>query len=150
MFKRDITYEDFNDVTRTETLYFNLSGPEIIELEADYEGGFMESIQKVIKANDNKTLIAEFKKIILMAYGIKSEDGLHFEKSDEIRNKFTQTAAYNALYMELVTDANAASAFVIGVIPKEVQKLAQQQALIQPPQPPVPPQPPANPLTSID
>ena len=38
-------------------------------------------------------------------------------KSEEISNGFAQTEAYSQLFMELATDADAAAAFVNGIIP---------------------------------
>ena len=53
-----------------------------------------------------------------MAAGEKSLDGRRFIKNDDIREAFSQTEAYSQLFMELATDAKAASEFVNGVIPQ--------------------------------
>ncbi|MET0786532.1 MAG: hypothetical protein ABWY25_07500 [Paenisporosarcina sp.] len=124
MLKRDITYEDFDGEKVTETFYFNLSRSEIIELEVEYKDGLKEALQRIVKAEDSKALIKEFKKIVLMAYGEKSSDGKRFVKSDAIREAFSQTAAYDQLFMELAMDDNAAATFIKGVIPKD---FAQEQ-----------------------
>ena len=55
--------------------------------------------------------------IILKAYGEKSADGRRFVKSKELSEAFSQTGAYDTLFLELVSDANAAAAFVNAVIP---------------------------------
>jgi hypothetical protein len=120
MLKREITYEDYNGETVTETFYFNLAKSEIIELEVGYKGGLEETIKRIIAAEDNQKLIAEFKKLVLLAYGVKSEDGKRFIKSDALREEFSQTAAYDALFMELATDDGAAATFVTGIIPKDL------------------------------
>lgn len=140
MLKRDITYENFNGVKETETFYFNLTRTEIVELEVSYDGGLEASIQKIIDAQNIKALITEFKRIVLLAYGVRSEDGKRFIKSDELREEFSQTAAYDALFMELATDDNAAAIFIKSVIPsdmsKELEKIEGQQTLSLPPIPP--------------
>lgn len=120
MLKRNITYEDFNGDTITEVFYFNLSKSELVELELSTKEGFGESLQRIIKAEDNKSLIAEFKKIILGSYGEKSDDGKRFIKNDTIREEFSQTAAYNALFMELAMDDKAAIQFVQGILPADM------------------------------
>jgi transcriptional regulator NrdR family protein len=120
MFKRDVTYEDFDGEQVTETFYFNLSKRELIELEVEYKEGLQDALQRIIKANDNKTLISEFQKIVLLAYGIKSDDGRRFIKTATVKEEFSQTAAYDSLFMELATDAEAASAFINGIIPKDI------------------------------
>lgn len=120
MLKRDITYEDYDGQTVTETFYFNITKSELVELEVSHKKGFAEAMQDIIKANDNKTLIAEFKKLVLLAHGVKSDDGKRFIKSDESRTEFSQTAAYNALFMEIATDDDAAVEFIQGILPKDM------------------------------
>lgn len=120
MLKRDITYEDFNGETVTEVFYFNISKPELIEMEVEYKYGFGAQIEKIIEAKDNKTLLRMFKRIVLMAYGQKSEDGKRFIKSDQLREEFSQTAAYSTLFMELAQDDGAAVIFLKGVLPKDM------------------------------
>jgi hypothetical protein len=120
MLKRDITYEDFDGNTQTETFYFNISKPELIELEVDVDKGFSAWMETIIKAEDYKTLIAQFKRIVLMAYGERSEDGKRFIKSEQLREEFSQTAAYIALFTELATDDNAAATFMLGVMPSDM------------------------------
>jgi len=121
MLKKEITFEDFNGEKTTETLYFNLTKSEMIEMEADYQEGLDATIKRIIKTNDRQGLIREFKKIILKSYGEKSEDGKRFMKSDAIRDAFTQTAAYDAMFMELATNDIAAAAFMKGILPKDMQ-----------------------------
>jgi hypothetical protein len=141
--KRDITYEDFNGNTVTETFYFNLTRTEIIELELSYEGGLEAAINRIISAENIKALITEFKKIVLMAYGVRSEDGRRFIKSDELREEFSQTAAYDKLFMELSVDEDAAAIFVRGIIPSDLAKdIPNTQDIPLPKAPPLPP--PAN------
>ena len=53
-----------------------------------------------------------------MAYGQKSADGRRFVKSEELTQEFLQTEAYSELFIKLLTDENAASDFINGIIPK--------------------------------
>jgi len=120
MLKRDITYEDFNGEKITETFYFNLTRTEIIDLETSVDGGLEAAIQRMIKSSDIRGVITEVKKIVLMAYGIKDPEGKRFIKSDKLREEFSQTAAFDELFMELASSDDAATRFIKGVIPKEV------------------------------
>lgn len=142
MLKRDITYETFDGEKITETFYFNMSKAELIELEVEFDEGLAKMLQNIIKTKNNKEIIRIFKRIILLSYGKKSEDGKRFIKSDEIREEFSQTQAYSDLFMELASDDKAAVTFLVGVLPKdmatEIEK-ADLTALPQPPQPPTPP-----------
>ena len=122
MLKKTITYIDYNGVERTEDFYFNLSKAEVLELEMGTTGGLTEMINKIVAAQDTPTLIKIFKDLVLRAYGEKSPDGNRFIKSDEIRDAFSQTEAYSNLFMELATDAEAASKFFNGIIPDNVDK----------------------------
>lgn len=118
MLKKPITYEDFNGDTVTEDFYFNLSRAELVELELSHEGGLAASIKKIIDAENGAEIIAEFKKLILKAYGKKSGDGRRFIKNRQLREEFESSEAYSVLFMELVTDAEAAAVFVNGIVPQ--------------------------------
>jgi hypothetical protein len=115
--KKCITYEDFNGEEVTEELYFNLSKAELVELELSRPGGMQEHLQKIVESEDGKAIITEFKELILMSYGQRSEDGKRFIKNQELRDEFASTEAYSQLFFELCTDAEKAAEFVNGIIP---------------------------------
>jgi hypothetical protein len=121
MFKKTVTYTDYNDVERTETFYFNLTKAEVLEMELSTTGGLSAMIQGVIDAKDTPQLIKIFKDLVLKAYGKKSEDGRRFIKTPELTAEFSQTEAYSDIFMELATDDKAASAFVEGITPKGLE-----------------------------
>ena len=118
MLKKTITYTDFNGTERTEDHYFNLTKAEVVEMEMGVNGGYSEMIQRIVAAQDAPTIMKTFKEFIAKSYGIKSDDGRRFEKSEEIAKNFMQTEAYSTLFMELCTNADAASAFVQGILPQ--------------------------------
>lgn len=124
MLKKTITFTDFDEQQRTEDHYFNLTQAEITEMELSMNGGLSQLLEKILKENDQKQIIAYFKKIILMAYGEKSLDGRRFVKNDKIREEFASSAAYSELFMELATDADAAAAFINGIMPQKLPKAA--------------------------
>lgn len=120
MLKKTITYVDFNGEERTEDFYFNLTKAEITEMELEVKGGLTKTINDITKAEDTPALIKLFKNIILRSYGVKSEDGKRFIKNDQLREEFTQTAAYSELFMELATNADAAAEFVNAIVPSDI------------------------------
>lgn len=124
MLKKTITYTDYNGTTRKEDFYFNLTQAEVTELEVSVEGGLVERINRIVAAQNGKVIIETFKDIILRAYGEKSPDGRRFIKNQEVRDAFAQTEAYSNLFMELATDAKAASEFVNGIVPPKAEKAA--------------------------
>lgn len=122
MLKKTVKYTDYNGTEREEDFYFHLSKAEIVELETGITGGLEQLMKRVIAAQDVKTLIETFKKIVLMAYGEKSADGKRFVKTKEITEGFEQTPVYSDIFMELVTDAEAAAAFVNGILPSDLKQ----------------------------
>ena len=64
-----------------------------------------------------------FDNFILKAYGAKSEDGRHFKKSPELIEEFTQSAAYDALFMKMATDSSKAAAFVNAILPSDATSM---------------------------
>lgn len=123
MLKKEITYTDFNDQEVTETLYFNLTKSELVDLETSVDGGMEQRLQKIIETEDRNELINMFKKILLLAYGQRSEDGKRFVKNDQLRDEFTQTAAYDAIFVELASNDSAAADFIMGVLPKDLSSV---------------------------
>lgn len=120
MLKRTITYEDYDGNTHTEDFYFNLSKAELIEIEASTPGGVAAKLEKISKDNNGAEIIKTFKDIILKSYGVKSEDGKRFIKSEEISRAFEETEAYSELFYELALDADKAAAFVNGIMPRKL------------------------------
>ena len=129
MLKKTIKYTDYNGVERTEDFYFNMSKAELMEMELGTTGGLAETINKIVSEQDQPAIIKIFKDIVLKAYGEKSPDGKRFIKSKELSEAFAQTEAYSELFMELATDADAASKFINGIIPADLSKqLAESNA----------------------
>jgi hypothetical protein len=131
--KKTITYDDFDGNSISEDFFFHLSKAELVELEMSHEGGLSASLQRIVNAEDGKGIVQEFKNIILTAYGKRSDDGKRFVKNSLIREEFASTPAYSALFMELVTDTDAAIEFINGVIPAGMAEEAARIADIEVP-----------------
>lgn len=122
MLKKTISYVDYNGNDRKEDFYFNLSRAEVTEMQLSEDGGLDTMINKIVSEMDNKKIISLFKDLVLKAYGEKSADGKRFIKNNELREAFSQTEAYSNLFMELATDADAASEFINGILPSDLVK----------------------------
>lgn len=133
MLKKTINYKDFNGEDVSEDFLFHLSKAELVELEASHADGLAEAMQRIVDASDNKAIVAEFKKIILLSYGKKSMDGKRFIKNQTMRDEFESSEAYSTLFMELLTDTDAAIQFMNGIIP---EGLIQEPATVTPIKPP--------------
>jgi hypothetical protein len=127
MLKKTITFEDFDGNEVTDTFYFNLTKAELVELEVSSKGGFAEMLKRIVASKDGQEIIDNFKKIILMAYGEKSDDGRRFIKNQELRDAFQQTNAFSELFMSLATDADVAAEFMKGVVPADLLESDQPQ-----------------------
>lgn len=137
MLKKTISYTDYNDVKREEDFYFNLTETELAEMQLEVTGGLASMLQAIVKAQDIPTIVKLFKQIILKAYGQKSPDGRRFIKSEELSTEFSQTGAYNVLYMELSQDAEKASEFITGIIPAKYREAVAAEAEPEPEPEPV-------------
>ena len=126
MLKKLIKYTDYDGRERSENFYFYMSKAELMEMELGTVGGMQNLIQLIIDKQDIPKIMEAFKTIILKAYGEKSPDGRRFIKSAELSEAFSQTEAYSNLYMELITDANAASAFINGIVPDDIARAAME------------------------
>lgn len=124
MIKKTITYSDFNGNERTEDFYFNLTKAEITKMELSIKGGLAEMIKRIVDAQDTPAIIEVFEDLIKRSFGVKTPDGRGFVKKAEDLESFIATEAYSQLFMELATDAEAAAAFVNGVVPADMAKQA--------------------------
>lgn len=122
MFVIPVTYKDYNGVERTEKYYFNLNEAELIEMGMTAAGGFQDRMQRIIDAKDSADIFAEFKKLVLLAYGKKSDDGKRFMKSDEIKQEFIESPAYSMIIMELGTNDGKALEFINGILPEAARQ----------------------------
>lgn len=117
MLKKTIRYEDFNGDEAVEDFYFHLSKAELVEMEMSHQGGMHQHLQNIVASEDGKAIMAEFKELILSAYGKRSEDGKRFIKNQALRDEFVSTEAYSQLFFELCTQADKAAEFINGVVP---------------------------------
>jgi hypothetical protein len=120
MLKKKIEFEDWDGEKQEEVHYFNLSKPELLKMQVEIGGGFGKFLERISETKDEKELVNQFERIIMMSYGVRSEDGKRFIKNDEVRTAFMETRAYEALHEELTTDSDKAADFIKGILPKEI------------------------------
>lgn len=132
MLKKHIKYQDFNENVREEDYLFNLTKSEIMAMNMEYDGGLVELLESISSKMNIPKMLEIIKRLILDSYGEKSLDGKRFEKSEEKKREFEQSAAYDALFMELMTDGNAAAQFINGIVPKDIASEAAKAAVNDP------------------
>jgi hypothetical protein len=137
LLKKTITYENpFTGEQVTEEHYFHISKADLVEMEMEEhkdtyttkEGenvtGMQAKLQRIVDSEDGKAIMAEFKDIIRRSYGKK--DGTKFLKSPEIWNEFAATEAFSQLLFDICTDAQAAAEFINGVVPGNLEQVAEE------------------------
>lgn len=137
MVKYPITYTDFNGNSHTEDLWFHVSKSSvlmakddvyatIIELGKDLQqkATFVAEAQKNMVEqdhfNENNLIVAGairsmahlLDKVLDLSYGIRSEDGLSFKRSEKILEDWKNSVSYDALIDKLLTDVNEMVSFV--------------------------------------
>ena len=133
MLKKTMTTVDFGGTERTEDYYFNLTKAEIMEMQLCTDGGFVETVKKIVEAKNQLELTRLFKKIICASYGVLSPDGRKFVKNQQVLDDFMATQAYSDLYIELLSgDGKAAEDFVNGILPKDLTNEAAKATVSQP------------------
>ena len=100
MLKRSITFKNLDGESITRDFYFNLSMPEVTELEFDMKGGMSAYWTDIVERKASGELLRAYKDIVRRAFGVRDDDGITFNKSDEISRKFLQSDAYTVLFME--------------------------------------------------
>ena len=132
MYKKTITYTDYNGEQRTEDFYFDLTKTEAMKLDLGIAGGLEAYMNRCLQRMDVPAILDLFDKIVLKAYGEKSADGRRFVKSNELSIEFTQTPAYDVLIQEIFSNPEKATEFMEGILPADAVAAAKaQQAALE-------------------
>ena len=117
MLVKKISYTDFDGNEREETHYFNLTRTEVVEMQWSTPGGLKALLDRIIEEQDIKEILDIIREILSKAYGVKSADGRRFDKDPALWVNFTQSLAFDELFMELMTNAGYAAEFMNGIVP---------------------------------
>lgn len=120
MLKKVIQYTDLFGNKKESTFYFGFMKSDLVMMQSSNSGGLENHLKNIIETSDNDLIMKNFEKIILDAYGEKSEDGQSFDKTDEARRRFRHSPAFDVLFMELLNDTDKAIEFVRGIMPDGV------------------------------
>jgi hypothetical protein len=114
MLGKTLTYKDFNDQDVKDTFYFNLTEAELLELN------IRDDLEAVGKSGNANKIMDTFKRILKASYGVRTPGGAKFIKTDQDWNEFVSSAAYSQIFIQLVTDAEYASAFIRELVPADL------------------------------
>lgn len=127
MFKKEVTYIDYNDVERTETFYFNLTPTELTQLEAGIPGGMSAYMASISAAKDMPKMMDFFRMIMRKAYGEKSQDGRRLIKKDgELFDEFSETPAFDIIFQEIFM-GDGMVPFLTGIMPSDIAEKLRPQ-----------------------
>lgn len=134
--KKKIRYENLDGDTVEDTFYFHYNQAELAKIKLTYgddDGDVAKYFTALLKSGDRKAIIEAFDGLILGAYGERSLDGKRFEKKNgELAREFSETEAYSALFMELISDGGKAfQAFLRGVLPSGLQDKLDEETKLQ-------------------
>ncbi len=129
MYTKSIPFKDFNDKPRNQTVHFNLTSREVFKLLVEFKAIFewQESIKGELRDVSTPEVLAfynNFEEILLTAWGVPSEDGLHFRKAG--RYEFEESALFNACMLIYVSDPRETSALLDGLMPKDMQEIVKK------------------------
>lgn len=121
MLKKTIEYTNFNDEEKTMEAYFHLGKADIARISADPT--VLEDMKRATETNNTKLMLACIERLVRLAYGVRSEDGERFVKTQEVQDAFIQSAAYEEFLADLLggTGANF-SKFMTAVFPEKMMK----------------------------
>jgi hypothetical protein len=137
MLKQTVTYTDFDNNETTETLYFNVSRSRLVEnydavlvLETELRevSQLFEGEERTLAPDEVQRVLDIVKKIMALAYGVRSEDGKRFRQSDELWSEFQETAAYEEYLWSLFQNPTLANQFIVGVMPPQLIEEAKAEA----------------------
>jgi hypothetical protein len=128
MITKTITFTDLNGNEITEQFFFNLSKAELINMQTREKGGLDRRLRQIAESQDVKGIVDVIEEFIMLSYGEKAEDGIGFIKvknGTRLAENFRNTDAYSELFMELVSDPDKLTAFLTGIMPKDLSEKAQ-------------------------
>lgn len=124
MLTKTITYENFNGESVTKTLFLHIKATTLARMELGHESNghtFPELLQKLIDETEYEQLYDVVEELVIMAYGEKSEDGESFVQTDEMREKFKNSAVFEAVMTEILMDGSEnAIDFIRALVPKSL------------------------------
>ena len=129
MIRKTLTYLDYEGQEHTKDFYFSLNQTEFALMNNRFPGGFEAYLKRIQEDHNDEKLLELLTMFIVEGYGIR-ESGDDFVKEDEqgrkLGKRFKCTEACDNLVTELLEKENNSGAFLIGMLPKSIQKKANE------------------------
>ena len=134
MITKAITFRDLEGNKVTRNFHFHMSKDELIRLQVEDRRGLKAAMEAIQESQDAAGALDWIEKIILLAVGEKSEDGLSFEKSEAYRRYFKGTDAYSELIWGIFNSDDQGASFFGALIPQWVREELDEHAKTLPEQ----------------
>ena len=132
MICKTLTYLDYEGVEHTKDFYFSLNQTEFALMNNKLPGGFDSYLKRIQEDHNEEKLLDLLTMFIVEGYGIRMSDD-DFVKEDEQGRKlglrFKCTEACDNLITELLETENNIGAFLIGMLPRSIQKKADEAGI---------------------
>lgn len=125
MISYNVTFEDWDGKSHTETHRFNLTKTEVQTLNARYGGSLQNTLARLSMTENAREMMDILMDVFKTAYGRMDDDRVHFRKSEKILDDFASTPAFDKLFMEIMSSDENSAAFVRGILPKKMQEAAE-------------------------
>lgn len=128
MLKKTVTYTDYNGVEKKETNWFHLNESDLAKMQLSEYGTMDDRLQAMVDRKDISKIMDQFEDLLRLSYGVKTPDGRFIKKENGVPlfGTFQTTAAYDAIFMELITNPDFAAEFATGILPEKYQKEAKK------------------------
>jgi len=124
MLPKTIRYKNpFTGEEVEKEYFFALSRAEIAKMKLAHRGDIEQYFKEIVERKDGAELIEVYEGLLLKAVGIREGDRL--VKSQDIVDEFTQTGAYEELFMELIQSDDAGLGFFVKVFPEGLMEEVQ-------------------------
>lgn len=137
MLKFSVSYTDFNGNEHADDLWFHISKSDVLMAKDDVYGtiitlgkqlqqkaSFVDEAQANVKEGDsfnaNNLVVADairdlarlLDKVLDLAYGVRTDDGMRFIKNEQVLEDFKQTVVYDALIDKLLSNPTEMIQFI--------------------------------------
>ena len=131
MYKKTITFTNYDGAEESVDAYFNLTRTECMDLNLEYEkdGGLIGRLKKLIndrkegESIPQKPAIDFIRLIVERSYGVRPKDdpSLFLKEDDDgkpLYKKFRQSLAYHTFVYDLLSGKESLDDFATNVMPK--------------------------------
>lgn len=136
MINLTVKTEDFEGEVSEVVCQFHLNKTELTELNLRYakEGGLEGKMKQIEQENDPEAMFMFIKELMILGYGVKTEDGKAFIKKPELTEQFRYGYILPECMVKIMEDETGKGVinFVKGMMPKSTQDAINQEIQTRP------------------